>query len=180
MSNIEKTPEPTMAEVMARIASIMEQQQQDRQKQTLRQELEDLSTVEARKAGRVLGASGSYENNRPPEVSHYNPLGERDNPRAELKCKMVWVGYSMTKEALTREEVNLLNQVEPGDYRVTKADGSTIDFKVDCRKDRAGRPELMTFHFPCKNREEKMNHMGTVSYLKEVLAQQAERAAAAQ
>src|SRR5262249_28174034 len=124
------------------------------------------------RAGRSVGASGVYENRLPPEISAYNKLGERDNPRPELRCRMIWVGFNLAKEALTREEIDLLNQVKPADYRVTKANQSTIDFTVTGRQDRAGRPELLTFHFPCKAVEDRHNHMPMTAYLKEVLAQQ--------
>lgn len=168
----QEAAEPTMAEAMARLAAILEDQQKARQKQDVRAEIEDLNSVEARKAGRSLGATGVYENRLPPEISVYNPKGERDNPRPELRCMMVWVGFKLSNMGLTRDEIELLNQVKPGDYRVTKADGSTIDFTVDGKQDRAGKPELLSFHFPCKAVEDRQNHMSMTSYLKEVLAQQ--------
>jgi len=158
-----------MADVLARMTAIMEEQQEQRRKQGLREELEDLSTADARKASRHIGATGVAENNFPPEISNYNKKGERDNPRPELRCKMIWVGINLTKEMLTREEIELVNQVQPGDYRVTKADNSTIEFTVEGKVDRAGKPELLRFHFPCKHVEDRQNHMPMTSYLREVL-----------
>jgi hypothetical protein len=168
--------EPTMAEVLSRMTAIMEEQAKANQKDAIRAEREDLDTVEARRAGRSLGATGVYENRLPPDISAYNPKGERDNPRPELRCKMIWVGFKLSATGLSREEIELLNQVQPGDYRVTKSDGSTIDFTVTAKMDRKGKLELVSFHFPCKSVEDRHNHMPMRSYLKEVVEQQAQAA----
>ena len=105
----------------------------------------------------------------PPLISHFNPLGERDHPRPDLKCKMFWVGYEATKDGLTREEIDLFNRMQPGEFRVTKADGSTIPFSVGSRYADSGALEHMTFHFPCKNDTDRHNHASKTSYLREVL-----------
>jgi hypothetical protein len=164
--------EPTMTEVLARMAAIMEEQAKVSKNADARAEEDVVSAKDARKMGRSLGASGVYENRMPPEISAYNPKGDRDNPRPELRCKMIWVGFNLTKEALSLEEIELINQVKPGVYRVNKADGSNIELEVSGRNDTAGRPELLTFHFPCKAGSDRHNHMPMTAYLKEVLAQQ--------
>lgn len=113
------------------------------------------------------------ENSRPrenrfgPEISVFNPLGERDNPRPELKCKMFWLGHKLTKDVLTREEIEALNAMEPGHYRVTKSDNRKISFDVQAREDNGGKLEQLTFHFPCKNTEDRQNHNPMLSYLLE-------------
>jgi hypothetical protein len=113
--------------------------------------------------------SRPHENPNSPEISFMNPLGERDHPRPELKCKMFWVGFRLTKDGLTREEIDLLNTIKAGIYRVTKADGKQIPFTVAATQDAGGKLEKMTFHFPCKSVEDRNNHLAMSSYLREAL-----------
>ena len=117
--------------------------------------------------------SRPHENLNPPMKSYANPEGERDHPRAELHCKTVWVGYRLNKEGLTRTEIELLNRVEPGNYRVTKSDGKSIPFDVSVKVDDAGKRERKMFYFPCKNSEDRSNHLSMESYLREVLGESA-------
>jgi hypothetical protein len=170
-------PEPSLADVLARMVAIQEEQAAVHRKADERADREDLTTEEARKSGRSLGATGVYENRMPPEISDYNPLGERDNPRDELRCKMIWVGFKLTKAGLSKDEIALLNEVSnfPGEYRVTKADGSLIDFTVTAKTNRAGQTEAVTFHFPCKAVEDRQNHMPMTAYLREALEQARQR-----
>lgn len=107
----------------------------------------------------------------PPMISALNPLGERDHPRPDLKCKMIWVGHELTKEGLSREEIELLNRMQPGEYRVTKADGLTIPFRVSSRVKDSGALDHLSFHFPCKTPEHRQNHAPMTSYLREVLGE---------
>lgn len=183
---VESTPaqEPSLADVLKLVATALQQgaansaqqlaglqqllqTQQDREKS--RTDREDLDTAEARKSGRHVGATGAYENNFPPAISALNPLGDRDHPRPDLKCDIIWVGYKMPKEALSRTEIELLNALEPGEYRVTKADGKRIPFTVQGKVGFDGRLERLTIHFPCKNTEDRQNHLSMSAYLLEVL-----------
>lgn len=52
------------------------------------------------------------ENARHPDVSAFNPKGERDFPRAELKRKTFWIGVPLVKDELTAEEIALFNSVD--------------------------------------------------------------------
>ncbi len=163
--NAPATATPDLTAILAKMTELLANQ-------AGRTETEDLNSAEARKAGRRVGATGAYENAFAPEISQYNPLGERDNPRPELRCKMIWVGFKLAKVALTLDEITLLNQMQPGEYRVTKADGKSIPFTITGKQDAAGRLDMLTYHFPCKSTEDRHNHMGMVAYLREVLAQQ--------
>ena len=111
------------------------------------------------------------ENVQPPMVSAYNPLGERDHPRQELRCEMIWTGYKMEKDGLSREEIELLNRVEPGVYRVTKADGSRIPFTITPRYNERQEVDRLMFHYPCKSTADRSNHLGMVTYLREILGE---------
>lgn len=108
----------------------------------------------------------------PPLRSALNPLGERDHPRPDFKCRMIWVGYELKKEGQTLEEIELLNRMQPGEYRVTKADGRTIPFRVASKLKDSGALDMLTFHFPCKGSEDRQNHAPMVSYLREALGEQ--------
>lgn len=116
------------------------------------------------------------ENLDPPQISVYShPEGERDRPKDPLKCKMRWVGYELTTDTLKPLEIELLNQLQPGEFRVTKADGTPIKFTVkakysdvyDKQTDRP-RVEGMDIHFPCTG-EHRQNHMSMVAYLQQAL-----------
>ncbi len=112
-----------------------------------------------------------HENRNPPDISSMNPLGERDHPRPELKCRMFWVGFELTKQNCSRVELDLLNRLEPGSYRVTKANGRTIPFTVEARQSLNGKLEKLSVHFPCKSREDQGDHMPMVNYLREALGE---------
>jgi len=52
------------------------------------------------------------ENARHPDVSAFNPDGERDNPRPELRRKTFWIGVPLIKDELTKAEIELFNKIE--------------------------------------------------------------------
>lgn len=66
--------------------------------------------------------------------SAYNPLGERDHPRPKLKCHMYFgsapLGSPKEVTTLTREEIDALNQLTPGHYRITKMDKSKMVVEI--------------------------------------------------
>lgn len=105
----------------------------------------------------------------PPMISHYNPLGDRDNPRPELRCETLWVGYRLHKDNMTREEIELTNRLQPGKYLVTKADGRRIAFTVTPKFNEANDLEKISIHYPCKSSEDRSNHLSMVSYMREAL-----------
>ena len=69
------------------------------------------------------------ENRRPPQISVYNPLGERDHPKTKLKAAMFFgsapLGSPRESHTLTEAEIVALNTLQPGFFRVTKNDGTT-------------------------------------------------------
>lgn len=158
-------PDPSMAQALAMIAEALKSI-----KTGDADAVDRLKTMETFLMERE--AARPHENVfNPPMVSHYNPLGERDHPRPDLHCKMFWVGYELTKDQLTLAEIELLNRIQPGDYRVTKSDGKTIPFKVGQKVSDSGQIEHLTFHFPCKSSEDRQNHASMVSYLREALGE---------
>lgn len=109
------------------------------------------------------------ENAEHPGISVYSyPEGEKARPKADLKCKFIWCGQEESKEQLTPEEIDLRNQLEPGEYKVTKANGNQITFRVTGKKTDAGKLEQLDVWYPCRN-EHKTDHMSNVAYLRQVL-----------
>lgn len=64
-----------------------------------------------------------------PDVSVFNPRGERDHPRPKLKCKM-FLPWEAEWESLTREEIELLNLLETGEFFIKRNDESRIMMSV--------------------------------------------------
>lgn len=110
------------------------------------------------------------ENKQSPGISVYSyPEGDHIHPKPPLKCKMFWVGYELTTETLTPLEVELLNRLEAGEYRVTKTDGSDIPFNVQATKNQSTNAlEKLVIWFPCKG-DQKHNHHSMTAYLQQAL-----------
>jgi hypothetical protein len=107
-----------------------------------------------------------------PDISVYNPLGERDHPRPPLKCPMFLGPYPLEEQTLLSKEITYLNQLEPGNYEVTKSDGTTVPFTVIPRFRLDGRTvETITISFPCADDDQKQNYPPFVQMLKEVVEQ---------
>jgi len=92
------------------------------------------------------------ENITAPLVSDTNPLGERDHPRPRLKCPMYFggtpIGSPRSSAELTAEEIESLNVVVPGHYRVRKTDGSTQVVEVEGRMNSGMELDLLRFKIP--------------------------------
>lgn len=70
------------------------------------------------------------ENKQPPGVSAFNPDGERDHPRPKVKCYVYFgsapIGSPKDNRTVTREEIDALNTLTPGHFRITKMDQSQV------------------------------------------------------
>lgn len=122
--------EPSMAQVMDRLADIAEASQQVQKAQ--------------------LKQTAPRSNQTGPRISIFNPRGEKDFPMPTLKCE-VNMPFPQTPNAhgMDREEVELMNQVVPGEYPVELNDGSVLKINVIGRKNHAtGAIESMTFSGP--------------------------------
>ena len=91
---------------------------------------------EASLSGAKLIADETRRSHRPsndiaPGVSVYNQRGNltKDWVKPKLRCKM-FMPYPLDDDSLTREEVELCNLLEQGDYVITRIDGSKIDVAV--------------------------------------------------
>ena len=66
-----------------------------------------------------------------PEISAFNPRGEKDFPMPKLKCEVSCPWPNRPEwHSFTREEVELWNLVEPGQFQIEKMDGSVVEANV--------------------------------------------------
>lgn len=65
-----------------------------------------------------------------PEISSLNPLGEKDHPRPEIVGEVFWAGARLRKGDLTREEIDLVNLLQPGDYWFTGNDDARLLLQI--------------------------------------------------
>jgi len=108
-----------------------------------------------------------------PQISVFNPRGERDHPRPDLKCEMFLGPYVLEKQTLLVKEIEYLNLLEPGSYEVTKGDGTIVPFVVIPKFRLDGRSiERLTISFPCADDDQKQNYPPFVQMLREVVEQQ--------
>lgn len=84
------------------------------------------------------------ENRVAPMISAYNPRGDKDFPRPALKCDMR-IPWQVEPESMTREELELLNLLEEGEFWVTRSDRSRVQMRVTVeRKLGTDEPNLIT------------------------------------
>ena len=112
------------------------------------------------------------DNRNYPGVSIYNSGGKAD-PKPELKAKAVtWGGTDVLYDLTTREEVELLNQLEQGYYECEKSDGSKFRVSVAIKKNEInGSLERMDVVFPTSGKH-KDNLPSLRTMCRDMIAQQ--------
>lgn len=77
-------------------------------------------------------ATTAPENKFFPDISAFNVRGEKDFKRPTLRCEyfLPWPIKPGAAEELTREEVELLNLVRPGEHMVQRADRTKVKIHV--------------------------------------------------
>jgi hypothetical protein len=104
------------------------------------------------------------ENAEHPGISVYSyPEGDLARPKPALKCKVFWCGIDERHEVLTPLEIEWLNKLEPGNYHVTKTDGTRIKFDVAAKYNDRLELEQIAVTFPCRG-ENRHNHGSKVNY----------------
>jgi hypothetical protein len=99
------------------------------------------------------------ENQTHPDVSDFNPLGERDNKRPQLKRKTFWIGVPLERDELTLAEIELFNQI---DHPMEARNGT---WRADIRN---GGTELH-INFPNATMDERMDLPSMRSLLTELV-----------
>lgn len=103
--------EPSLAAVLDKLAQIAARNQ-------------DVQKAQLKQTAPRSNAAG-------PKISVFNPRGEKDFAMPRLKCEL-YAPFQLTPSlqesspSLDREEVELFNLLEPGEYKVTLADESEI------------------------------------------------------
>lgn len=104
-----------------------------------------------------------------PAISAFNPAGDKANPRPELHGDIYWAGYLLRGDELVREEIELLNQVQPGSYRMRDRGGNDQPFIVrDLDPAVRGSRRLLVL-FPCTDTDQRHNLPTMVEMLTQVL-----------
>lgn len=111
------------------------------------------------------------ENTQAPMVSEFNPLGDTKHPKPDFVPRRVLQnGIELEPDTLLVEEIDLLNAIRPGEYRVTKSNGVRIPFTVQDTMGFDGTTiERREVHFPSRD-EHRHDHRSLVDYCLEVLA----------
>jgi hypothetical protein len=161
--------DPTMAAILAKMTELVAQvlnAKTDPERDTAAKQVELIEK---------LITKTHPENVEHPGISVYShPEGDRFHPKDDLHCKMFWIGYELNTDTLRPDEIALLNRVQPGEFRVTKADGTGIPFRVTAKQSdklgEDGRPQIeqLSMWFPCKG-DQRDNHLSMTSYLQQVL-----------
>lgn len=98
-----------------------------------------------------------------PGISVYSyPEGDRARPKPDLKCRMFWVAFELTTDTLKADEVELLNQAEPGRYTFTRTDGSPDTLTIKGATDLSGNLSKLEFEFLAKERRDTLPGMVTM------------------
>ncbi len=120
------------------------------------------------------------ENQFHPDVSVYNPEGERDHPRVLPNYEMFWFGAPVSNDVNTGEEIALFQQLSAGRYSIQKSDGSKAIMIVSTERDTEGvLTKLKCNPEATLKGSEKHNWMPMPVILRDLIAQAEARKAAA-
>jgi len=103
------------------------------------------------------------ENARHPDVSAFNPLGERDHPRPKLRRKTFWAGQELHHDELTTTEIDLFNKVE---HSLESRNGS---WRAELRRTAKDGASELHIVFPCASVDDRMELPGMVLLMQELL-----------
>jgi hypothetical protein len=133
----------------------------------------DAEAVAAIAAKATAAATATFHNlddpRRHPGISPFNPLGERDHPRPDLLGDIYWAGYLLRGDELTREEIELTNQLTPGDWEIRSRSGTTLPFKVRDLDPGSRNSRRLLVLFPCATADQRHDVPTMVQMLSEVV-----------
>lgn len=132
-------------------------------------DMEVAATIHARAMKKALRP----ENETAPDVSIYNPLGERDHPRKRPSHIFMQGPYPICSPqdyaTSTATEIALCENLVPGDYMVTKADASAVKVKIKVDYESNGtKPYRTTILMPMADDDQKANWVPLVQLLTEI------------
>lgn len=128
---------------------------------------------------KILAAQGSAvsegmrkamkpENPQAPLISVYNPKGDRDHPRPALKCKMFLRAYPIDGTTESVEELELLNQLQPGTYWFHDMSGRKVKMPVVAETTNTGELSRLLILLPMEE-DDRMAYPGFATILREAL-----------
>lgn len=131
--------------------------------------VEELANAIVKATREARAEERTIEVRNPPRKSVFNPTG---GPRPKLKCPTVFCGSHQDETALTNEEIELFNQVEPGRYHSGK-------WQCIVRDDGMGETqEYKEIRIPIATIDDRMTlPPSLVAILREMLAERAPKAA---
>lgn len=91
------------------------------------------------------------ENAQHPDVSAFNPEGERDHPRPKLRRKTFWAGTELDADELDRDEIELMNSFE---HSCEARNGA---WRADLKRTATDGTAELHFTFPSKNTDDRMD-----------------------
>lgn len=103
------------------------------------------------------------ENDTAPDVSAFNPRGERDHPRPRLRRKTYWAGAELHHDELTLDEIELFNQVE---HTVEARHGS---WRAELKRTGSDGTSELHVTFPCRNTDDRMDLPSMALMMRELL-----------
>jgi hypothetical protein len=105
------------------------------------------------------------ENKTSPQISVFShPEGERDRPKAKLKCRMYFGSAPIEAQTCTPAEIDALNKLTPGAYRVTKTDGAKVVVDITGQVNANRQVERLWIVIP-KDDENKNGYGPSLCYL---------------
>ena len=153
---------PTLDDVHQALAAIKaEREELARERETLRADRPDgfmaildrfagIQDNQTRVAREQLKQTRRRSNDSGPTRSVFNPRGQKDYPMPELKCEVI-MGFQQKPglHGLDREEVELINLLQPGQYTIVLNDDSTMIVCVVAQVNRSTDAiEKLTFSGP--------------------------------
>ncbi len=103
------------------------------------------------------------ENARHPDISAFNPEGERDHPKDKLRRKTFWAGVELHPDELTPTEIGLFNKV---DHSLEARNGS---WRAELRRTAKDGTSELHIVFPCASVDDRMELPGMVLLMQELL-----------
>jgi hypothetical protein len=99
------------------------------------------------------------ENAMDPGISVFNPLGERDNARPQLKHKVLFCGMELDREELTLGEIELFNKFE---HSCVARNGS---WRADVKPGAKGGKSELTISIPVATTDDRMELPNGISLI---------------
>lgn len=93
-----------------------------------------------------------------PEISAFNPKGERLHPRPEFAREIFLLGHLCQKEQHTAEEIEALNQLEAGEYALRDDRGRVVreQFVKVIPKNPGIKTSPLVVSWPCQSEQDRL------------------------